>query len=76
MNKDIIGNIYNHVCCVYPFKGMIHMHLHYNYDKLNRTFYKIIDLKLWFISNFNEGEELYVKRISENAKYDFKKRYL
>ena len=70
--KDIISNNYFHTTYSYPFKGMIHMHLHYNYDKLNRKFIKVTDLKLWFQTHFEEGEEVYIERISSNGKYKFK----
>ena len=72
MNKDILGNLYYHVGCVYPINRIIHMHLHHDYDKLNRKYYKINDLKLWFESDFKKGEELYIRRVSEKGKYLFR----
>lgn len=71
MSKNILENFYYKTVGVYPIKGIIHKHLRYDYDKLNRKFYRINDLELWFKSNFEEGEELYLKRVSEKAKYDF-----
>ena len=42
-------------------------------SKINRTFYHITDLELWFSSDFEEGCELDVHRVSSDAKYGFYK---
>lgn len=42
----------------------------YNYD-MCREHYHIVDLELWFESDFEEGEELCVDRISKKGKYEF-----
>jgi hypothetical protein len=38
---------------------------------INRELYHITDLTRWFESDFNEGEELITKRISEKGRYKF-----
>lgn len=71
---EIISNLYYRTTYAYPFKGMVHAHLGYSYDKMNRTVYRITDLRLWFESDFRYGEELYVYRVSSKGKYNFHKK--
>lgn len=70
---NILSNLYFNTC-VYPSFKEVHG-LHYNWCRspLNRTYYRIIDLKLWFESDLKEGEIKVIKRVSENGKYDFSK---
>lgn len=51
----------------------LHMGFANEHHYITREIHHIIDLKLWFESDFEEGEELVIRRISENAKYNFNK---
>lgn len=69
-----INDNFSFKCCGYPpFKEVHGLHYNWNRSPISRSLYKIVDLELWFKSDFEEGGELVVKRISENGKYNFSK---
>lgn len=70
-----MSNLYFNISSVYPFKDTHGSHHNWNRSPINREYYRIYDLKLWFESDFELGEELIVKRISKNGKYFFPKHY-
>lgn len=40
---------------------------------MERRYWEIIDLELWFKSDFNEGCKAVIDRVSRNGKYGFSK---
>lgn len=75
MNKNILSNLYYRASSCYPycFKEYIG-HVNFNYYSIDRKYYRIYDLRLWFESDFQKGEKLIVKRVSEKSKYDFNRK--
>ena len=71
--NNILSNLYFNTTFSYPFKDVHCMNMTYIRSPMSRTSYKILDLELWFESEFKEGEELVIRRVSENGKYEFGK---
>ena len=66
----VLSNLYYHVVPYDDFES--HMRTIYiSKFAINRELYHITDLTRWFESDFNEGEELITKIISEKGKYKF-----
>lgn len=74
--RNIMGNLYFNITALPPFKDVLGSHINWTRSPINRSYYRIYDLKLWFESDFELGEELVVKRISENGKYFFPKHHM
>lgn len=74
-NKSkVFCNFYFNVGCYPSFKDFYGMHINMSYDRYNivRGIYHITDINKWFNSDFEEGGEYQIKRVSENGKYEFK----
>ena len=70
----ILDGLYYNTAPSYPMKGICSEHMSCFHNRtIDRQVYKIIDLELWFKSDFKEGEKLITKRISERSKYEFKR---
>jgi len=67
----VLSSLYFNISPMDDFES----HMSCEYRKINRGYYHIIDIKKWFQSDFKEGEEFIVKRISEDGQYNFN-RYL
>ena len=61
--------------CPYPsiFNGYCEHMTPINYSNLCRSIYHITDLDLFFESDFEDGCELEIKRVSEKAQYIFER---
>ena len=73
---NIMGNLYYNTVFYYPFKDVHGLHYSWNRNSISRTHHRIIDLKLWFESDFEEGEVLVVERVSGNGKYFFPEHHM
>ena len=67
--RNVMGNLYCNRCADYPFKDILYAHMNYHRSSIDRGWYKITDLKAYFESDGEEGEEYIIKRVSENGQY-------
>ena len=76
MMSKVICHFYFNTGFMPCFKDYLSMHIHYKYDRYNmvRGMYHIIDLDLWFDTDFEEGSVYKPIRISEKSKYNFKQK--
>lgn len=69
--RNVISSLYFNSASTHPFKDCLCSHKNWNRSPIDRQYYHIYDLKLWFESKCELGEELITKRVSENGKYEF-----
>ena len=69
--SKILSSLYHNMCAYYPFKDLIYSHRNSNRMIMERTYYRVIDLELWFESDFEDGDEMVIIRVSEKGKYEF-----
>ena len=70
---NILSSLYFNMAPYPPMKGVICEHRNCIRSSIDRSWYRITDLELWFESDFEFGEELITNRVSENGKYYFTK---
>lgn len=75
-DSKVLSSLYYNTC-VYPklYNEVYNEHMTpINYNSLCRSIYHITDLDLFFESDFEDGCEEIIKRVSEKSQYNFGER--
>lgn len=69
MKCNVLDSLYFN-CAATPYMDTRMSCIH---NIMERRYWEIIDLELWFESDFNEGCKVVIDRVSRNGKYGFSK---